>query len=128
MARITTKALLVAITIPLTGAMAEILSPSLEFEARTTTPMKSGVAQPAHVSVQSWGLVGQRGQNGTAQEIPLHGFYVAHLLSGSISTMIDGQTSKHLPGDYWSVKSGATMQVKVLGEYAMLETIVVSKQ
>jgi hypothetical protein len=108
--------------------MAETLSPSLEFEARTTTPMKGGAAQPAHLTVQSWGLVGQRGRNGTAHEIPLRGFYVAHLLSGAVLTAVDGQTAKRLPGDYWTVKAGSAMQVKVLGEYAMLETIVVSKQ
>jgi hypothetical protein len=127
MAHIATKALLVAIAIPLAGATAENLSPTMEFEGRTTTSAKSGAAQPVHLAIQSWGLIGQRGRNDTAQEIPLHGFYVAHLLSGDISTTIDGQTAKRLPGDYWTVKAGATMQVKVFGEYAMLETIVVTK-
>jgi hypothetical protein len=91
-------------------------------------PAKDGSTQPVHVTVQSWGIAGQRSQNGTAQEIPLRGFYVAHLLSGHISAMINGRTTEHLPGDYWTIKAGSTMQVKVLGEFAMLETIVAAKQ
>ena len=117
----------VAIAVPLSGAAAQTLSPAMEFEARTTTPAKTGTSQPAHITIQSWGLAGQRGQNGTEHEIALRGFYLAHLLSGDIATTMDGQTVKRAPGDYWIVKSGATMQVKVLGEYAMLETIVVTK-
>jgi hypothetical protein len=39
-----------------------------------------------------------------------------------------GQTTNHLPGDYWTVKLGATMTVKALGEYAMFETIVLAKE
>jgi len=58
----------------------------------------------------------------------LRGFYTAHLLSGIISTTIDGQTTAHLPGDYWTVKPGAIMQVKVIGEVAVMETIVMAKQ
>jgi quercetin dioxygenase-like cupin family protein len=119
---------LVAIVIPLVEAMAESLSPTKVFDGNTTTPIKGGATQAVHLSVQSWGIAGERGGKGTAQEIPLQGFYVAHLLSGDISTTIAGQTTQHLPGDYWTIKSGATMQVKVLGEYAMLETIVVSKE
>jgi hypothetical protein len=67
-------------------------------------------------------------QQGAPQEIPLRGFYVAHLLSGSISTTIDGETTKQPPGAYWAVKAGAAMQVRVLGEFAVLETIVTAKQ
>jgi hypothetical protein len=35
---------------------------------------------------------------------------------------------EHLPGDYWSIKAGSAMQIKVRGEAAILETITVSKQ
>ena len=66
--------------------------------------------------------------NGPTYEIPLRGFYLAHLLNGHISATIDGQTAKRSTGDYWTVKGGAAMQVKVFGEYAVLETTVVAKQ
>lgn len=112
----------VAIAGPLPGALAQALMPTPVFEARTTIPAKNGATQAVHVSVQSWGIAGQE------QEVPLNGFYVAHLLSGQILATIDGQTTQHLPGNYWTVKAGAAMKVKVVGEVAVLETIVVSKQ
>ncbi len=119
---IATIAALVAIAVPLAGAMAQALSPTPVFEGNTTAPAKDGATQAVHVSVQAWRIAGQE------EEVPLRGFYVAHLLSGQVSTTIDGQTVEHLPGDYWTVKSGASMRVKVVGEVAVLETIVVAKQ
>jgi uncharacterized cupin superfamily protein len=112
----------IAIAASLGGARAETLSPAAVFEGSASTPAKNGTARPVHISVQSWGISGQE------QEIPLREFYVAHLLSGAISATIDGQTTEHLPGDYWIVKAGAAMRVKVIGEVAVLETTVVSKQ
>jgi quercetin dioxygenase-like cupin family protein len=92
------------------------------YEGNTTIPAKNGATQAVHVSVQSWGIAGPE------HEIPLPGFYVAHLLSGQILATIDGQTTQHVPGDYWTVKAGAAMRVEVVGEVAALETIVVRKQ
>jgi len=117
-----TMAALVTIAVPLAGAMAQALSPTPLFEGNTTVPVKGDATQAAHVSVQSWRIAGQE------NELPMRGFYVAHLLSGQISTTIDGQTMEHLPGDYWTVKTGASMRVKVVGEVAVLETIVVAKR
>ncbi len=122
MKRIATSAALVAIAVPLAGAIAQALSPTPVFEANTTTPAKNGATQTVHIVVQSWAIAGQE------TEIPLRGFYVAHLLSGEISATTDGQTTGHLPGGYWTVKAGATMRVKVVGEVAVLETTVVAKQ
>jgi quercetin dioxygenase-like cupin family protein len=125
MKRIAISAGLVLIAIPLAGAIAQTLSPRPVFEADTTTPAKNGATQPVHISIQSWGIPSQKG---VAHEIPLPGFYLAHLLSGGISATIDGQTTEKTPGSYWTVKAGATMQVKVLGEFAVLETIQTAKQ
>jgi len=125
MTRIAVGAALVLSAIPLAGAIAETLSPSPVFEGNTTTPAKNGATQLVHVSVQSWEIADQ---NDAPHEIPLRGVYVAHLLSGAISTTIDGQINKRQPGDYWTVKAGAAMRVKVVGEVAVLETTVVSKQ
>ena len=122
MKRIAASAAPVAIAIPLAGAMAQALSPTAVFEGNTTTPAKDGGTQAVDVSVQSWAIAGQE------REIPLRAFYVAHLLSGQISTTIYGQTTERLPGDFWTVKAGASMRVKVVGEVAVLETIVVAKR
>ena len=110
---------------PLAGATAQTLSPTSVFEADTITPAKNGAAQPLHISVQAWGIAGQ---SHATHEIPLRGFYVAHLISGHIAATMDGQTAEHLPGDYWTVKAGGAMQVKTLGQVAVLETTVVTKQ
>lgn len=125
MIRIATSMALVAIAIPLAAAVAQTLSPILVFEGNTTIREKNGATQPIHVSVQSWGIAGQ---NGATHEIPLRGFYVAHLIGGNISTTIDGQTTKRVAENYWTVKAGATMQIKVQSEFAVLETIIASKE
>ena len=112
----------VAIAGPLPAAMAQALSPTPVYESNTTIPAKNGAPVAVHISVRAWAIAGQ------AQEIPLQEFYVAHLRSGHILATIDGQTTPHLPGDYWTVKAGAAMRVGVVGEVAVLETTVVSKQ
>jgi hypothetical protein len=105
----------------LAAALAQGLSPTPVFESNTTVSVQNGATKPIHVKVESWDIAGQ---NHRTQEIPMRGFYLAHLLSGDISAAIDGQTTNHAPGDYWTVKPGATMQVKVLGEFAVLETTI----
>jgi uncharacterized cupin superfamily protein len=112
----------IAIVGPLPGAIAQALSPAPVYEGKATVTAKNGATEAVRISVQSWGIAGQE------QEISLQGFYVAHLLSGQILATIDGHTAPHLPGDYWTVKAGAAMRVKVVGEVAVLETTVVSKQ
>jgi quercetin dioxygenase-like cupin family protein len=115
------------ISISVSPSAAQDLSSTKVFEGATTMTTKAGVAESVHLSVQSWGIRGERGGRGAPQEIPLRGFYLAHLLSGEISAIVDGETTRRSPGDYWAVKPGGTMQVKTLGDFAMLETIVVSK-
>jgi quercetin dioxygenase-like cupin family protein len=106
---------------PLAGALAQGLSPAPIYEGSTTVSVQNGASKQIHVKVESWDIAGQ---NHSAHEVPLRGFYLAHLLSGEISATIDGQMTNHAPGDYWTVKPGATMQVKVLGEFAVLETTI----
>jgi hypothetical protein len=119
------------------GAAAEDLSSKDIFDGAMTTRANAGAlatrteataSADIHLSVKSWGIAGDRRRDSVPQEIPLSGFYLAHLLSGEIMATIDGETTRHSPGDYWAVKPGATMQVKALGDYAMLETTVISKQ
>lgn len=125
MKRKTVIAVLILIGIPLAGAVGQAPAPTPVFEEKTTTRAGNGTAQPVRVSIQSWAIAGQED---AAREIPLRGFYVAHLISGHVSATLDGQTTDHLPGDYWGVKAGSAMQVKAFGQGALLETIVVSKQ
>lgn len=109
---------------PLVAALAQTaLSPRSVFEG--TAPAATPGGQSVHVTIQTWAIPSRHGQ---LYELPLRGFYVAHLRSGDIATTIDGQTIEREPGAFWTVKSGAAMQVKVLGEFAVLETIVPAKQ
>ncbi len=108
------------VAIPLAAAFAQTtLSPRSVFEG--TAPAATAGGQPVHVTVQSWAIPSRHGE---LYELPIRGFYVAHLQAGDIATTIDGQTTEREPGSFWTVKSGASMQVKVLGEFAMLETII----
>src|SRR5271165_3453002 len=116
----------IALIMTASGAFAQPNSASLEFEGSIETPV-NGVAQAIHARVQSWGIGGARGQQGPVQEIPLRGFYVAHLLGGEVLATIDGKTTKEMAGSYWAVPAGATMRVQVIGEYAVLETTTVVK-
>jgi quercetin dioxygenase-like cupin family protein len=122
MKSIATIAALVA-AIPYVGAMAVTLSPTPVFEGTATTLARNGTTQSVHISIQAWAIAGR---DYMIQELPIRGFYVAHLISGQVVATIDGQTAEHDPGDYWSIKPGRTMQVKAIGDIAVLETIVVS--
>jgi hypothetical protein len=102
----------------------DMLSPTTLFEGNATTPAPTGQPQPVFIRIQSWFV---RDNNGAMQEFPLSGFYVVQLLSGKIAATIDGQTTEHAADAFWTVKTGSTMRVKVLGEAAILQTIVVAK-
>lgn len=121
---LTVSVTLLAIGLVMAGAKAATVPRATLFKGVVPAAPATGPAQSGQVSVQTWELGGPKG---TAHEIPLQGFYVAHLLSGAIATTIDGQSMQQPPGAYWTVKAGATMQVKVLSEFAVIETIVVSK-
>jgi hypothetical protein len=116
---------LVLLALSLYGAVAQSPLPTRIFEGAATTLTPNGTAQAVRVDIHAWEIPGQFG---APHQIPLRGLYVAHLLGGRISTTIDGSTVDRVPGDYWEVGPGSTMQVTVLGESAVLETIVVAKQ
>jgi hypothetical protein len=121
------------ITVSAFGVRAETLVPSEVFEGLITTaspnalapPSPNAIAPTGHVSVQTWKLSGPKD---IVHELPLHGFYLARLLSGTIAITIDGQTIKQPASAYWNVGAGATMQIRVLSELAVIETTVVTKQ
>jgi hypothetical protein len=108
------------------GAMGVTRQNGKSSSAATRTD--AGASAVVHLSIEWWGIKGDRRGYSVLQEIPFQGFYLAHLLSGEITVTIDGETTRHSPDDYWPVKPGATMYVKALGDYAALETIVISKQ
>jgi hypothetical protein len=118
---------LFALAMPMAKAAPPALSPVPEFDGTMLITGKNGTTRAAHVSVQSWVISGERGPTGPTYELPLRGFYIAHLINGDIWTIIDGKTTRRATGDYWTVIPGAIMQVKVRGQGALLETIFVAK-
>ena len=116
---------LITLAIAGTGAVGQVLSPSPVSEASLTINAQNGTTEAVRVSVQSWQFVGQDHATFT---IPLQGFYLAHVITGHVLATVGGNTTEHLPGDYWSIAPGAALQIKVLGEAAVLETTVVAKQ
>ncbi|MBO0733605.1 MAG: hypothetical protein J2P49_04670, partial [Methylocapsa sp.] len=119
---------LFAFAIPMAWAASPALFPKPEFHGGMPLTAKNGAVVTARVSIQSWAIPGERDPNGPTYEIPLRGFYIAHLINGDMWSNVDGQTARRETGDYWTVKSGSSMRVQVRGELAVLETIVVSKQ
>jgi quercetin dioxygenase-like cupin family protein len=107
------------------GAMAQTRAPSPISDEHATIQTKAGATETVHTTVQVWPLPGQG--DGT-HEIPIRGFYMAHLTGGHVAATVGNRTTNYLPGDFWVVPAGAVMQVKVLGEGALLETTVVAKQ
>jgi glyoxylate utilization-related uncharacterized protein len=107
---------------------AQTLAPLQQFDGNITVAAPNGATQPARLSVQSWRISGSRSRQSPTLQIPLTGFYLARLVSGEVQATIDGRTSKKATGEYWVVPTGTTMQVQAIGEVAILETTVVTKQ
>ena len=97
-----------------------------------TTPF-SGTLKPTnpkgatvslHVEIKKWDITG----GDRSMELPDQGFYVAHLVSGDITTKMGDKSQLRHPGDFWTVEKGTRMvvQIKPPNESAFLETVAVS--
>lgn len=76
----------------------------------------------AQITLQLWNL--EKGDD-SPQTLPISGFVVVNLRSGQVETTINGVSEVRVPEDFWTLKAGSTMQIKVLGQSAMLETLIV---
>lgn len=83
-----------------------------------------GAAVPLHVEFKEWDITG----GDRSMELPDQGFYVAHLVSGDVTTKMGDKSQLRHPGDFWTVEKGTRMvvQIKPPTESALLETIAVS--
>lgn len=82
-----------------------------------------GATVPLHVELKDWDITG----GGRRAELPDQGFYIAHLISGEVTTELGGKAQLRHPGDFWTVEKGTRMavQVKPPSESAYLQTIAV---
>lgn len=88
---------------------------------KATNP--KGASVPLHVEFKDWDITG----GGRGVEFPEQGFYVAHLVTGDITTEIGGKSEARHPGDFWTVEKGSRMAVQITppSESAYLQTITV---
>lgn len=88
-------------------------------------PTAAGGALPLNVEVRDWTLTG-RGSSA----LPLQGFYLAHLLAGTVIADVGGTSEPHQSGDFWTVPQGAQMIVHIRppSEVMSLQTIAVTSQ
>ena len=98
--------------------------PQILYNGIVTTRTNRGNALPVRLSIQVL-----RFQSKPApQNVLPRGFFVAHLVSGSILTTISGESPRRRAVDsFWTVKSGAQMAVTVSGEVAILQIITASR-
>lgn len=82
-----------------------------------------GASVPLHVEFKDWDITG----GGRGTELPEQDFYVAHLVTGDITTEIGGKSEARHPGDFWTVEKGTRMAVQITppSESAYLQTIAV---
>ncbi len=94
------------------------------FSGTLTPTNPKGAAVPLHVEFKEWDITG----GDRSMELPGQGFYVAHLVSGDVTTKMGDKSQLRHPGDFWTVEKGTRMvvQIKPPTESAHLETIAVS--
>ncbi len=97
-------------------------SASAVFDGKTV-PVAKGKTRPFHVRVRRWELDADEGAGRT---IPIAAFSVMTLCSGRIETTINGKTAVREPEDFWALKAGSVMKVRVLGESAILQGVIVT--
>lgn len=93
------------------------------FEGKATVPLAKGKTRNFHVRIRRWEL---DADDSAGRTIPITAFSVMTLCSGRIETTIDGNTSVREPEDFWAVKAGSIMKVRVLGESAILQGVIVT--
>jgi len=80
-----------------------------------------GTVVALKVEMKQWRL----SRSDQAFAMPDQGFYLAHLISGEITTEIDGKSVAHHPGDFWVVEKGQRMAISMQlpHESAVLQTV-----
>jgi hypothetical protein len=105
------------------GSRITAVGPTTRLAGRIVVPTTSGSGHAFDIEVNRWLAVKVEG--GTI--VPLQGFYVAHLLAGTVTVDVGGSSEPHREGDFWTVSQGAGMIVQIVSpsEVALLETITV---
>ncbi len=68
------------------------------------------------------------GPGKSAPEVPTTGFAIVELKSGEVETMIDDQTVRRRPGDYWVVRPGTRYAIKNLDGLVVLHSFIFTRK
>jgi hypothetical protein len=82
-----------------------------------------GKTYPFRVTIRKWDLDGSEDE---VQVMSIRTFTVMSDCSGRIETTIDGKKEIRAPEEYWTVKAGSSVAVRVLSESAVLQTLAVT--
>lgn len=93
------------------------------FTGTGPTRAAKGKSQGFRMTIRKWDLdaVVEEGQS---MSFPT--FTVINVCSGRVETTIAGKTAVRNPDDYWDLKAGSTMRVRVLSESAVLQTLTIA--
>jgi len=100
-------------------AQSDHFSTHVLFSGKIAANNPKRMAHPLQMTIRRLGLDAQA----EAQNIPFKAFSVVTVYSGRVESTIDGVKTIRSPGDYWTVKAGAAMKARVLGESAVLEIL-----
>ncbi len=116
-------ALILLVMVVPRGAASGQSSSSLLFRGNMSARTAKRTARHFRISIRRWEI---DAEEGGSQTIPLPAFSVVTLCSGRIETTINGQTVVRTPEEFWTVKPGVAMKVRVLSESAILQAVIVS--
>jgi hypothetical protein len=93
------------------------------FDGTATVHSAKGRGKQLHVSIRRFEL--DADEDG-AQKMSVPNFSVMTLCGGRVATTISGYTTIRETGDFWTVRPGSVIEVRVLGESAILQALIVS--
>jgi hypothetical protein len=96
----------------------QAMQASPRFVDKLLASRPSGATVPVNVDIRIWTISEHQ-----PVRLPVSGFYVANLISGTLVTVMNETTETHPAGDFWTVPNGVPMFVAVKGQAAILQTI-----
>ena len=68
------------------------------------------------------------GPGKSAPKLSTDGFVITELKSGELETVIDGQSTRRRPGEFWLVQPGQSYAIRNMGGMAVLHAIVMTRK
>jgi hypothetical protein len=98
-------------------------SATVLFTATGSARAVNGKSHDFRIIIRKWDLDAVVEED---QSISFPTFTVINICSGRVETTIAGETVVHNPDEYWAMKAGSTMRLRVLSESAVLQTLAIT--